>query len=109
MAELDERMHDIAAKALARNGSDWQAYLLLDTAERRIERERDIYGDVKPESAGVSDFAMTAREYIQTGDEGKLHDCLGTARAMISELRAASEGDCRRNIDEWLRGLSSML
>lgn len=109
MSDIDERMHDIADKALARNSADWQAYMLLDISERRMEREREIYGDAKPESAGVSDFAVKAREYIQTGDEGKLHDCLGTARATISELRAASEGDCRRNIDEWLRGLSSML
>lgn len=109
MAELDERMHAIAAKALAKNPDDWQAYILLDTAERRMSREREIYGDVMPEPAGVSDFALEARDYIQTGDEVKLHECLDVAHATISEMHAASEGGCRECIEEWVRDLASVL
>lgn len=109
MAELDERMHAIAAKALAKNPADWQAYLLLDTSERRMQREREMYGDVRPEPAYVSDFALEARDYIRTGDEGKLHECLDVAHATISEMHAASEGGCRECIEEWARNLSSVL
>lgn len=109
MAELDERMHAIAAKALAKNPDDWRAYALLDTAERRMQREREIYGDVRPESADVSDFALEARDYIQTGDEGKLHECLDVAHATISEMHAASEGGCRECIEKWVRDLASVL
>lgn len=109
MAEIDEKMHAIAAKALAKNAADWQAYLLLDTSERRMSREREIYGDVKPEPVNVSDFALEARDYIQTGDEDKLHQCLGIAHATISEMHAASEGGCRKCIEEWVKGLASVL
>lgn len=109
MAEIDERMHAIAAKSLAKNADDWRAYLLLDTAERRMQREREIYGDVMPESADVSDFALEARDYIQTGDEGKLHECLDVAHATISEMHAASEGGCRECIEKWARDLASVL
>ena len=109
MAEIDERMHAIAAKSLAKNADDWRAYLLLDTAERRMQREREIYGDVMPEPADVSDFALEARDYIQTGDEGKLHECLDVAHATISEMHAASDGCCRECIEMWVRDLASVL
>ena len=102
-------MHAIAAKAPAKNPDDRQAHILLDTAGRRMSREREIYGDVMPEPAGVSDFAPGARDCIRTGDEVRLHECPDVAHATIGEMHAASEGGCRECIGEWVRDLASVL
>lgn len=111
MAELDERMRELAVKALERNPNDWQAYLLLDTAERRIARERELYGTEATETRtdGVSDFALMARDYIATGDGDRLRECIGTAQATISELHAASSGEQRRAIEDWASSLGDVL
>lgn len=111
MAELDERMRELAVKALAKNPDDWQAFLLLDTAERRIARGRELYGSDTAETRtdGVSDFALMARDYIATGDGDRLRECIGTAQATISELHAASSGEQRRAIEDWARSLSEVL
>lgn len=111
MAELDEHMRGIAAKALAKNADDWRAYLLLDTAERRIARGRELYGSDAAETMtdGVSDFALMARDYIATGDGDRLRECIGTAQATISELHAASSGEQRRAIEDWARSLGEVL
>lgn len=111
MAELDERMRELAVKALERNPSDWQAYLLLDTAERRLARERELYGSDASDTRtdGVSDFAIMARDYIATGDGDRLSECIGTAQATISEMHAASSGEHRKRIEEWARSLGQVL
>lgn len=111
MAELDEKMRELAAKALAKNAVDWQAYLLLDVAERRLARERELYGTESTETRtdGVSDFAVMARDYIATGDGDRLRECIGTAQATISELHAASSGEQRKRIEEWARSLGDVL
>lgn len=111
MAELDEKMRELAAKALAKNANDWQAYLLLDAAERRLARERELYGSEATETRtdGVSDFAVMARDYIATGDGDRLRECIGTAQATISELHAASSGEQRKAIEDWARSLGEVL
>lgn len=111
MAELDEKMRELATKALAKNAGDWQAYLLLDVAERRLARERELYGTEATETRtdGVSDFALMARDYIATGDGDRLRECIGTAQATISELHAASSGEQRKRIEEWARSLGDVL
>lgn len=111
MAELDEKMRELASKALAKNAGDWQAYLLLDVAERRIARSRELYGTDTAETStgGVSDFALMASDYIATGDGDRLRECIGTAQATISELHAASSGEQRRAIEDWARSLGEVL
>lgn len=111
MAELDEHMRELAKRSLSKSADDWRAYMLLDVAERRLAHERELYGAdaTEPRTDGVSDFAVMARDYIATGDGDRLRECIGAAQATISELHAASSGECRKRIEDWARSLSSML
>lgn len=111
MAEIDEHMHEMAEKALKRNSSDWQAYLLLDVSERRMAEKLDKPEERTTETRTDGDTALesAARLYASTGDMSALSECISAAQATISELHAASSGDCRKRIEEWARSLSSML
>lgn len=111
MAELDEHMRELAKRSLSKSADDWRAYILLDVAERRLARGRELYGSDTAETRtdGVSDFALMARDYIATGDGDRLRECIGTAQATISELHAASSGEQRRAIEDWARSISEVL
>lgn len=110
MAEMDEKMRDMALKALSGNANGRQAYLLLDVSGRRMGASQPG-PTAQPESRTVESIPgpeAMARDFIK-GDDSCLDDCISTARAAISELHAASSGACRQKIEDWAGNLASVI
>lgn len=107
MAEMDERMHELAAKALAGGKMDWQAYVLLHVSEERMRRERELYGE-PPEPERMTDFCACVRDYLATDDPEKLSESLSTALSTMSELKASTSGEGRQAVLDTCRRIGNL-
>lgn len=107
MAELDERMHDLAAKSLAGGKPDWQAYILLHVSEERMRREQELFGK-RPEPSRMTDFCACVREAMASDDAEKLEESLSIALSTMSELRAQTTGERRQAVIDTCRRIGNL-
>lgn len=101
MAELDERMHDLAARSLAGGKLDWSAYLVLHVSEERMRREPS-------DEPSPTDFCACLRDAMSCDDLGRLTDALSIALSTMSELRAQTTGERRQAVIDTCRRIGNL-
>lgn len=104
---IDQQAYEIARKELANGKFSWQAYLVMATAESRL--------DVVPESTvdeSIDSFRVRFIEYANCKGTPEAKDalkrCLSVAVATMSELLVGCDGEEREEVVKACRKIGDM-
>lgn len=104
---IDQQAYDIAMKELANGKFSWQAYLVMATAESRL--------DVVPDSTvdeSIDSFRSRFIEYANSKGTPEAMDalkrCLSVAVATMSELLVGCDGSERDEVANACRKIGDM-